>query len=208
MADQQASVVRIDGSQKVTGAALYGADMAAANQAYAFLVTSPIAKGRITAIDDRHARAVRGFLDLVTWREIGQGVRAGKLFSGGGYLGSTIQPLTSDKVAYAGEIVAVVIAESFEAAREAAQALDVRYAAENPSASFDSEGTERSLRRTPRPSMRTPRSATRPEPSQPPNSRSTRNIPRPFSITIRSSFSRRFASGTEQISRSGSPRRT
>ena len=39
----QAPVTRLDGRAKTTGAALYGADMAAANEAYAFLVTSPIA---------------------------------------------------------------------------------------------------------------------------------------------------------------------
>jgi xanthine dehydrogenase YagR molybdenum-binding subunit len=42
---------RIDGRLKVTGEARYGSDFPVANPAYAFLVTSAIAKGRITAMN-------------------------------------------------------------------------------------------------------------------------------------------------------------
>ena len=42
--------VRLDARLKVTGEARYGSDFAVNNPAYAFLVTSPIAKGRIARI--------------------------------------------------------------------------------------------------------------------------------------------------------------
>jgi CO/xanthine dehydrogenase Mo-binding subunit len=48
--------------------------------------------------------------------------------------------LASDQIWHGGQIVAVVLAETFEAAREAAHLLKVTYAAEQLSARFDSVG--------------------------------------------------------------------
>jgi xanthine dehydrogenase YagR molybdenum-binding subunit len=135
-----AAAPRVDGRLKVTGEARYASDTPLADPVYAFLVTSAIARGRIAAIADGEARAVPGVVDILTHQNIGDAVKPTKLFSDGGYLGSTIRPLASDQIWYGGQIVAVVLAESFEAAREAAHRLDVRYAEEPPSAGFDSAG--------------------------------------------------------------------
>jgi xanthine dehydrogenase YagR molybdenum-binding subunit len=137
-----APVARLDGRLKVTGAARYGSDMSAANAAYAYLATSAIARGRITAIRDAEARAVRGVVDIFTHRNIAGAIRTGTYFSKGGYVSSTIQPLSSDRIMHAGQIVAVVLADSFEAAREGAHVLGIDYAEEKPSATFDSPGTQ------------------------------------------------------------------
>ena len=51
---------RIDARLKVTGEARYPADMPVSNPAYAFLVTSAIAKGRIERLDLDEARAGSG----------------------------------------------------------------------------------------------------------------------------------------------------
>ena len=131
---------RVDGRLKVTGEARYASDTPLADPAYAFLATSAIARGRISNIDDGEARAVPGVLDILTYRNIGDAVKKTKLFSDGGYVGSTIMPLGSDRVWHGGQIVAVVLAETFEAAREAAHRLGVAYAVEQPSAGFDSPG--------------------------------------------------------------------
>lgn len=131
---------RIDGRLKVTGEARYASDTPLADLVYAFLATSAIARGRISDIDERASRAVPGVLDILTYRNIGNAVRPSKLFSEGGYVGSTIMPLASDRIWHAGQIVAVVLAESFEAAREAAHRLKVSYAAQPPAAGFDSAG--------------------------------------------------------------------
>lgn len=136
------STVRIDGRLKVTGQAKYGSDFAVPNPAYAFLVTSAIARGRIKQIDDAEVRGIPGILDILTYREIGKNIEAGKTFSDQGYMGTTIAPLQSDKIWHDGQIVAVVIAETFEAAREGAQRLNVFYVEERPSATFDSPGTK------------------------------------------------------------------
>jgi xanthine dehydrogenase YagR molybdenum-binding subunit len=131
---------RIDGRLKVTGEARYASDTPLADPAYAFLATSAIARGRIAEIDESESRALPGVLDILTHRNIGDSVKPTKLFSDGGYVGSTIMPLASDQVWYGGQIVAIVLAETFEAAREAAHRLKLTYAAERPSAGFDSAG--------------------------------------------------------------------
>lgn len=131
---------RVDGRLKVTGEARYASDTPLADPAYAYLVTSAIAKGRIAAIDDSASRAVPGVLDILTYRNAAEAVRPSKLFSQGGYVGSTIVPLACDRIQHAGQIVAMVLAETFEGAREAAHRLAVAYEPEQPAAGFDSPG--------------------------------------------------------------------
>lgn len=131
---------RYDAAAKVTGRATYGSDMPLDNPAYAFLVTSAIARGRINSFDLDDARRVRGVIDIVT-HENAPKLKESKLFSNGGYAGTTIQPLKSADIAHDGEIIAVVVAESYEAAREAANRVKVSYSAATPSATFNSPGT-------------------------------------------------------------------
>ncbi|TXH37617.1 MAG: xanthine dehydrogenase family protein molybdopterin-binding subunit [Rhodospirillaceae bacterium] len=135
-------VARIDGARKVTGAASYGSDFALPDQTYAFLVTSTIARGRIRHIDETAARRVPGVIGIYTHRDIAGKVKAGKLMADGGYLGTSIQPLTSPDILHDGQIVAVVIGESFESAREGAYRLDVAYERQPASASFDDASVE------------------------------------------------------------------
>ncbi|WP_207802803.1 xanthine dehydrogenase family protein molybdopterin-binding subunit [Roseicella frigidaeris] len=136
------SPVRVDGRAKVTGAAHYASDMAVPNPAWAWLVTSAIARGRIAAIDEAAARAVPGVLDILTHRSMRGEVGDAGFFAGGGYAGSTIRPLQDDRVRHDGEIVAIVLAEGLEQAREAAYRLRIDYAEETPAAGFGSEGAE------------------------------------------------------------------
>ena len=133
-------VPRYDAVAKVTGKAAYAADVALNKPAFAYLVTSSIAKGRIDGFDLAAAKQVRGVIDIVT-HENAEKLQDAKLFSNGGYTSSTIQPLKSAEIAQEGQIVAVVLAETFEAAREAAHAVKVNYTAAVPTATFDSPGT-------------------------------------------------------------------
>src|SRR5580698_474058 len=123
------AVPRIDARAKVTGEARYGSDVAVASPVFAYLVTSTIARGRISAIDDREARAVPGVVDLLTHEHLADAIKPMKSVASGGYVGSSIVPLASEQVYYAGQIVAVVLAESFEAARDAANRVNVSYVA-------------------------------------------------------------------------------
>ncbi|MGV7215544.1 xanthine dehydrogenase family protein molybdopterin-binding subunit [Bradyrhizobium sp. UFLA05-112] len=133
-------VPRYDAAAKVTGKAAYASDMPLANPAYAFLVTSAIAKGRIDSFELDDAKRVRGVIDIFT-HENGPKLKESKLFSNGGYAGTTIQPMKSADIAHDGQIVAVVVAESYEAAREAANRVKVNTTALMPAATFDSQGT-------------------------------------------------------------------
>ena len=124
-------IPRYDAVAKVTGKAQYGADVALINPVYAYLVTSSIAKGRIDGFDLTDAKKVRGVVDVVT-HENAEKLKEAKLFSNGGYTSSTIQPLKSAEIAQEGQIVAIVLAETFEAARQAAYAVKVNYTAAIP----------------------------------------------------------------------------
>ncbi len=127
---------RIDGRAKVTGRALYASDEPVVHPAYAFLVTSPIARGRILDMALDAARAVPGVLDILTHENVGDQAQTPKPASGG----PTTTTLESDQVWHDGQIVAIVVADSFEAAREAAFTVKVRYAEEPPAAGFNSLG--------------------------------------------------------------------
>src|SRR4051794_15464375 len=133
------ATTRVDGRAKVTGAARYGSDFfGGQDPAYAFLATSAIARGRITSLDESEARSTPGVLDILTYRNVGDRIKPGKTFSEKGYMGTSIAPLASDRIQHDGQIVAVVIADTFEAAREGSQRLRIAYEEEAPSATFDS----------------------------------------------------------------------
>src|SRR6266568_9154205 len=57
---------RYDARLKVTGEARYPADVPMTNPAFAFLVTSSIAKGRLLSLDLAEARTVPGVIDILT----------------------------------------------------------------------------------------------------------------------------------------------
>ena len=129
-------ILRIDGRLKVTGAARYPSDEPAPDAAHAFLVTSAIARGRIAGFDFRAARNVPGLLDILTHANVGQ--EASTPPSPGGK-GQTTTTLETDQIWHDGQIIAVV-ADTYEAAREAAHKVRVDYVEEIPAATFDSAG--------------------------------------------------------------------
>jgi xanthine dehydrogenase YagR molybdenum-binding subunit len=132
------SYPRIDGVAKVTGAARYASDEPLANPAFAYLVTSAIARGRIGALGLSRAKAVPGVLDILT------NANAGNLAKPppGGDGGPTTTTLETDRIWHDGQIIAMVVADTYEAAREAANKVEVRYIQEPASATFDSPGVD------------------------------------------------------------------
>jgi xanthine dehydrogenase YagR molybdenum-binding subunit len=111
---------RIDGPMKVSGTAPYANDRhdVAPEAAYGFVVGAAIAKGRIRAIDVSEAKAAPGVLGVVTAKEAGQ---LGK----GDH--NTAKLLAGPDVQHYHQAVALVVAESFEQARAAAQRVRVDY---------------------------------------------------------------------------------
>ena len=131
---------RIDGRAKVTGTAHYGSDIRPSGALYGALRTSAIARGRITSIDETAARRVPGVMDILTYRNVGKLIDAGKTFDQKGYMGTSIAPLASDRIHHDGQIVALVVADTRLNAQEAANQLKIAYAEETPSGDFDSAG--------------------------------------------------------------------
>ena len=125
---------RLDARLKVTGEARYASDFPVSNPAFACLVTSTIAKGRITALDLAEARAVPGVLDILTHENTGD-LKAVAFGSA-----STSTQQLGPEIDHVGQIVAVVLADTFEAARNAARRVRVTYAALTPSATFGAQG--------------------------------------------------------------------
>jgi xanthine dehydrogenase YagR molybdenum-binding subunit len=129
---------RIDGIAKVTGSAKFASDEPVPNPAYAYLVTSTVARGRVGGFSLDEARAVRGVLDILTYENVGKLVKPTPGPDGK----PSTSSLESARIWHAGQIIAIVVAESYEAAREAANKVHVTYVAETPSATFDSPGFE------------------------------------------------------------------
>src|SRR5579871_3875130 len=130
---------RVDGPAKVTGAAKYGSDEPLSNPAYACLVTSAVARGRVTGFDLAEARGTTGVLDILTHENVAGLAKPIPPIGGGG---SSTTTLESDQAWHDGQIIAIVLADTLEAAQEGAARVGVRYAAETPSATFDSPGAE------------------------------------------------------------------
>ena len=119
-----APISRLDGPQKVMGTATYAFEYQFEDVVYAFPVQSTIAKGRVVSIDATHARAVPGFLGLITHENAPRMAPVG--FFGPN---NDLAVLQSDRVAYRGQFIAVVGAETLENARLAAELLAIQYEA-------------------------------------------------------------------------------
>ncbi len=132
---------RKDGRLKVTGAAKYAAEFNQANMAYAFPVRTTIAKGTITAFDTRAASSVAGVLNILTHENAPRLKAADSqaTMKSGGLLAEELAPLQDNKVHYFGQIVALVIAETYEQARGAAALLKINYAEQKPASDMKSE---------------------------------------------------------------------
>ncbi|MFP5078076.1 aldehyde oxidoreductase molybdenum-binding subunit PaoC [Rhizobium sp. YIM 134829] len=115
---------RIDGPLKVSGRAPYAYERhdVVPNQAYGYVVGATIAKGKIRGMDLAAAKAAPGVIAIVTAEN------AGKLDKGEM---NTAHLLAGPDVQHYHQAVALVVAESFEQARAAANLVKVDYAPED-----------------------------------------------------------------------------
>ena len=95
-------------------------------------------------MDLNAAKAVPGVLDILNHANVGSLAKPPAPMDPGDKPTTTLE---SDRVWHDGQIVAVVVADSFEAAREAAAKVRVSYIEEKPSAGFDSLGAVAEIRR-------------------------------------------------------------
>jgi xanthine dehydrogenase YagR molybdenum-binding subunit len=133
---------RVDGVAKVTGGARYAGEVLLPNLAHAAVVGAIIPSGRVTAIDARDALMVGGVLAVLTHESLPKVAAAPRLLpslAGGPAPGESFFPMQDDRVHYAGQPVALVVADSHECAHHAASLVMVSYERE-PSVTTIDEG--------------------------------------------------------------------
>ena len=130
-------LTRRDGFLKVTGQARYAADNHPPGMLHAVLAVSSIARGRVTFLDVTTAKAHPGVVEVMTPAN-----RPPLALDPDAKLDPfmfRLDLLQNDRVRYAGQPIAVVIAETLEAATEAATLLSPRYEAEPPRIGLDGD---------------------------------------------------------------------
>src|SRR5258708_2485743 len=112
---------RVDGRKKVTGAAKYTAEFKLPDLLYGYIVSSAIAKGKITQIDTKAALAVEGVIQVFTHEN-----RPRKPWFDSSFNddiappGRPFRALYDENIVFSQQPIALVVAESFEVARYAA----------------------------------------------------------------------------------------
>jgi xanthine dehydrogenase YagR molybdenum-binding subunit len=109
---------RIDGPQKVTGTAPYAHEHHVENPLYLYPLHSDVARGRVARIDASAAEALPGVVLVITHEN------APRLTDTSD---KELTILQSDEVAFRGQYVGAVVAETFEIARHAAQIIKISY---------------------------------------------------------------------------------
>lgn len=114
------SIDALEHDEKLNGSAQYIADLSRPGMLHAAIAQSPHAHARIRGYDLRRALALPGVAAIVTGDDLDPNHRMGAFIKD--------EPaLAKDKVRYAGEIVAVVAADSEAIARQAARLIDIDY---------------------------------------------------------------------------------
>ena len=132
---------RVDARGKVTGTVHYGSDRVPPGLLHAALVTSTIACGRLTGLDTAAAEAATG-VRLVLRGPAPDGLVSPGFIMGGGHGFQSLQPLVDDTIAYRGQPIAVVVADTPHEATAAAALVHATYDATPAAVSLDADGTE------------------------------------------------------------------
>ncbi|WP_424863129.1 xanthine dehydrogenase family protein molybdopterin-binding subunit [Streptomyces sp. MMS24-I29] len=126
---------RVEGRAKVTGAARYAGEISFADLAHGWLVLSSVARGRVRRVEDAPVLEMPGVLAVL---HHGNAPRVDTDYVGMlGRPNPVLGLFQHDRVPFAGWPVALVVAETSEQAREAAEALVVRYDEEPHDVAFD-----------------------------------------------------------------------
>ena len=122
---------RLDGLEKVTGAARFGADIYIAGMLHGKMLTSPHAHARILSIDTRDAEAIPGVKAVITAKDFPIFEQQQDIdFMAEQFRGARIMAehfMARDKALYRGHPVAAIAATSPHIAEEAAKLIHVDY---------------------------------------------------------------------------------
>lgn len=113
-------IPRVDGLAKVKGAALYGDDIVLKNMLFGVCRYADIAAGEIKTLDVTEAEKLPGVVKIATWKDI----------PGERHIGVVIPdypPIVDREIAFRGDVIAVIAAESYEIACQAADKIRAVY---------------------------------------------------------------------------------
>jgi xanthine dehydrogenase YagR molybdenum-binding subunit len=126
------STPRVDGPLKVSGAAKYASDYHFPGLLYAWPVCATIANGTVTNLDLGEAEKMPGVLAVYHRANIGPLYRVPPSTGFSLIIDEKRPPLEDDVIRYYGQYVAVVVAQSVEQARAAAESVKVTYNRQKP----------------------------------------------------------------------------
>ncbi|WP_205473854.1 xanthine dehydrogenase family protein molybdopterin-binding subunit [Nocardioides sp. SYSU D00038] len=120
---------RKEDQRLITGRTRWTDNLTLPGMLHLAMVRSPFAHARIVSIDVSEARTAPNVVDVLTGADLGesQGVNINAWPITPDQVAPVHLPMPSDRVAFAGEVVAVVVARSAAEARDAAELVDVDY---------------------------------------------------------------------------------
>jgi xanthine dehydrogenase YagR molybdenum-binding subunit len=135
-------VARIDGPQKVRGAARFAGEIRLEGMSYAAFVFSTVARGRIARIETKAAETAPGVVLVMTYKNAPRMALPPVIAIGGKGAGnSTLPIMQSPEIHWNGEPVAVVLAETQEEADFAAGLIEISYDAAPAQTRFEEAKT-------------------------------------------------------------------
>lgn len=125
---------RQDARLKVTGEAKYSAEFDLPKMAHAVLVTSPVARGTILSLDLAAARAATGVINVFSHFDKPRygAINSAELGKVGTIPGEFVLPFSGPEIAYSGQAIAIVVADTYERARYAATLVSAEIYAQTP----------------------------------------------------------------------------
>src|SRR5881396_1042778 len=131
------STPRVEGPLKVSGKAQYTSDFRFPGMLYAVPVEAAIANGRVVKLDTAAAEKMPGVRAILHRDNIGKIFRSVQEPGFDGICEERRPPFEDDIVRYYGQYVALAVADTFEAAKAAADAVGVTYAKDKPNVEID-----------------------------------------------------------------------
>lgn len=123
---------RVDGPLKISGLAMYASDHHFPGMLFAVPVGSTIASGEIETLDTSAAEKMPGVRAIYHSKNIGKLFRVAVNFAENSKVDEERPPFEDDIVRYYGQYVALAVADTFEQANAAADAVKVSYRRETP----------------------------------------------------------------------------
>src|SRR5678816_2672173 len=124
--------VRIDGAQKVTGRARYTSDFNFPGMLYGVPVEATIANGKLVSLDTSAAEKMPGVRAIFHRANIGKIFRSTPAPGFDRVCLERRPPFEDDVIRYYGQYIALAVADTFETAKAAADAVRATYAKEKP----------------------------------------------------------------------------